>query len=220
MPKSRVGLMHLRVTSNWIASLASLTWLLGLGGVRAQPTQPSEYQIKAAFLFNFAKFVEWPATALPRPTSPLVIGLLGPTPFGEDLARTIRGKSIDGHPLVIKEFSGPAEVTNCHILFISTSEKKRLPEILAALKGASVLTVGETERFAESGGMINFFLEGTKIRFQINQDAASQVGLKISSKLMSLASRPGGSANVLLPAPPEAEYSLALWSGSVGRRIV
>src|ERR1019366_9206706 len=82
--------------------------------------------------------------------------------------------------------------TNCHILFISSSEKKRLPEIFASLKGASVLTVGETDHFTESGGMINFFLEGTKMRFQINKDAATSAGLKISSKLMSLASRPGG----------------------------
>jgi hypothetical protein len=99
---------------------------------------------------------------------------------------------------VIKEFRSPIQATNwmqatnCHILFISSSEKKRLPEIFASLKGASVLTVGETDHFTESGGMINFFLEGTKMRFQINKDAATSAGLKISSKLMSLASRPGG----------------------------
>lgn len=162
------------------------------GDGRAQPSQPTEYQLKAAFLFNFAKFVEWPSNAFAVGTSPMVIGILGENPFHDDLARTIRDKTIDDHPLVIKEFRSPAQATNCHILFISTSEKRRLPEILDSLKGASVLTVGETDRFTETGGMINFFLEGTKIRFQINKDAATSAGLKISSKLMSLASRPGG----------------------------
>jgi hypothetical protein len=170
-----------------------LSWLLLLGGKGlAQDSQPTEYQIKAAFLFNFAKFVEWPAAAFSGATSPLVIGILGQNPFHDDLARTIRNKTIDEHPLLIKEFRAPAEATNCHVLFVCTSEKRQLPEVLQALKGASVLTVGEMDRFTETGGMINFFLEGTKIRFQINKDAAASAGLKISAKLMSLASRPGG----------------------------
>lgn len=173
-------------------SLLGLCWLAFAGfAVRAQENAPTEYQIKAAFLFNFAKFVQWPAQAFADRNSPLVIGVLGEDPFHGDLAGTIRNKSIDQHPLILKELSSPVETTNCHIVFISTSEKKRLPEILQALQGASVLTVGEMDRFTESGGMINFVLEGTKVHFQINQDAATRVGLKISSKLMSLARRPG-----------------------------
>jgi hypothetical protein len=172
----------------------SLIWLLLLvgGDGRAQESQPTEYQIKAAFLFNFAKFVEWPTAAFVGVTSPIVIGILGENPFRDDLARTIRNKTIDEHPLEIKELRSPTEATNCHILFISTSEKKRLPEILKGLKGTSVLTVGEMDRFTESGGMINFVLKGKKIRFQINNDEATRAGLKISSKLMSLALPPGG----------------------------
>jgi hypothetical protein len=169
-----------------------LTGLWPVGSpASAQEAPPTEYQIKAAFLFNFAKFVEWPPKALAGTKSPIVIGLLGANPFGDDLTRTIRGKTIDAHPLLVKELRLPADATNCHILFISSSEKKRLPEILEALKGAPVLTVSETDRFTESGGMINFFMEGAKIRFQINKDAATGVGLTISSKLMSLSSRPG-----------------------------
>jgi hypothetical protein len=103
----------------------------------------------------------------------------------------VRNKSIDQHPLLIHELRSPAQAANCHVLFISTSEKKRLPEIFAALKSASVLTVGEMDQFTEAGGMINFVLVGTKIRFEINQEAATSAGLKISSKLMSLAMRPG-----------------------------
>ncbi len=170
-----------------------LTWLLLAGDYgSAQEFRPTEYQIKAAFLFNFAKFVEWPSQAFAAGTSPLVIGILGENPFHDDLARTIQNKTVDEHPVVIKELRSPAQATNCHLLFISTSEKNRLPEIMQSLKGASVLTVGEMDRFTENGGMINFILEGTKIRFQINKDAAARAGLKISSKLMNLAWRPGG----------------------------
>ena len=157
----------------------------------AQEPPPTEYQIKAAFLFNFAKFVEWPPRVLTEAKSPIIIGILGENPFHEDLAQVVRNKSIDQHPLLIHELRSPAQAANCHVLFISTSEKKRLPEIFAALKSASVLTVGEMDQFTEAGGMINFVLVGTKIRFEINQEAATSAGLKISSKLMSLAMRPG-----------------------------
>jgi hypothetical protein len=168
-----------------------LIWLLVVSGAsRAQESQPTEYQIKAAFLFNFAKFVQWPPTAFAGATSPMVVGVLGENPFHDDLQRTIRNKTIDEHPLVIKEFRSPSEATNCHVLFISTSEKNRLPEILKSLKGTSVLTVGETEHFTESGGMINFVMRAKKIRFQINNEEANKAGLKISSKLMSLAVHP------------------------------
>ncbi len=169
-----------------------LALLLAVPVGRAQDAQPSEYQIKAAFLFNFAKFVQWPAAVQGDAKSPIVIGILGDNPFHEDLERTIRNKLVDEHPLVIKEFRSAADATNCHLLFISTTEKKRLPEILEALKGTSVLTVSETEGFTEAGGMINFVQQGTKLRFQINKDAANKAGLKISSKLLSLAWTPGG----------------------------
>ena len=170
----------------------SLIWLLAGSFAHAQQPQPTEYQIKAAFLYNFGRFVEWPKSAFATPTSPLVIGILGEDPFRDNLTRTISNKSVDTHPVVTKEFRSAADATNCHLLFISTSEKKKLPEILQSLKGTSVLTVGETDRFIETGGMINFVLEGTKIRFQINNDAAASAGLKISAKLMTLASRTGG----------------------------
>lgn len=168
----------------------SLVWLLSVSNGRAQEPQPSEYQIKAAFLFNFAKFVEWPATAFAEATSPIVIGVLGENPFRDDLERTIQNKTVNDRPLVVTEFRSPGEATNCHILFISTSEKARLPEILETLRKTTVLTVSETQRFTEAGGMINFFLEGKKSRFQINDVAAKNAGLKISSKLLSLSSRP------------------------------
>jgi hypothetical protein len=167
----------------------SLVWLLAVFAGRAQESPPTEQQLKAAFLLNFAKFVEWPPTAFGGVTSPIVLGILGDNPFGEVLEQTIRGKTISNRPLVVKPFRSSAETTNCHILFICASEKARLPEILAGLRGASVLTVAEMDRFTETGGMINFIRQGNKIRFQINKVAAKSAGLKISSKLLSLASR-------------------------------
>ena len=169
----------------------SLLWLLAVGGGHAQEAPPSEYQLKAAFLLNFAKFVEWPPTAFAGANSPMILGILGENPFGDALERTIRDKTINNRPLVIKEFRSAAEATNCHLLFIGASEKARLPAVLKGLSEAkaSVLTVGEADRFTESGGMINFVRQGNKIRFQINEVAAKGVGLKISSKLLSLAAR-------------------------------
>ena len=158
--------------------------------VIAQNSQPTEYQIKAAFLFNFARFVEWPAKAFPAADSPLVIGVLGEDPFHDDLARTMQNKTVDAHPIQVKQCSSLADATNCQILFIGTSEKARLPKIIGGLKGTSVLTVGEMDQFVESGGMINFVIQGQKIRFQINNDAATSAGLKISSKLLALAVHP------------------------------
>ena len=172
-------------------SVIILTLILGLsligGNDKAQENQPTEYQIKAAFLFRFAMFVEWPERAFASRTSPFVIAVLGENPFHDDLSKTVQNKKIDDHPLLVKEVRLPMEATNCHLLFISASEKKRLPEILDSLKGTSVLTVSEMERFTETGGMINFVLKGANIRFQINKDAATAAGLKISSKLMIVA---------------------------------
>jgi len=169
-----------------------LLWLLLAGADSlAQDAQPSEYQIKAAYIYNFAKFIQWPSTVLPSDDSPLVIGILGDNPFHSDLERVVSGKKVDEHPLVIKEVRSSAEATNCHTLFISTSAKARVPQILKDLKGSSVLTVSDIDGFSEAGGMIGFVREGTKIRFRINNTAASGAGLKISSKLLMLASRPG-----------------------------
>lgn len=171
-----------------VVSLFSLLIPLGFWGY-AQDAAPSEYQIKAAFLFNFAKFVEWPTQAFANPQSPIVIGVLGKNVFGDDLERTIRDKKINSHPFEFKQCHALEEATNCQILFISASEKERLPEILDGLHGKSVLTVSETDGFIKAGGMINFVIENNRVHFQINDEAAKQAGLKISSKLLSLATR-------------------------------
>jgi len=178
--------MFIRATT--ILNLAFLLFV-GVSPVRAQESQPSEYQLKAAFLYNFAKFVEWPATALPQDSSPFVIGILGNNPFNEDLKKTVAGKKISEHPIAVVSFPNLADATNCHILFISSSEKARLTEIFKWLQTAPILTVGETDQFTETGGMINFVTEANKIRFQIKDDTAKAARLKISSKLLNLAVR-------------------------------
>lgn len=169
-----------------------LSLLLAGSGVPGQESAPLEYRLKAAFLFNFAKFIDWPANAFADAKSPFIIGVLGENPFGNELEETVRGKTVNDRPLQVRTCPSTAEATNCHILFITHSEKepRRLPEVFAGLRGLSVLTVGETKGFVEAGGMVNFFSENNKIRFQINDETAKAAGLKISSKLLSLAVRP------------------------------
>jgi uncharacterized protein DUF4154 len=152
--------------------------------VRAQSA--GEYELKAVFLYNFAKFVEWPTSASAG-THDIVLGIIGTDPFGEILDQTISGKTVNGRWLVIRRFRRAEDAKDCQIVFISSSEKKRLDSILESLQGAHVLTVGETPGFAQQGGIINFVLEDNRIHFEINVEAADRANLKISSKLLSLA---------------------------------
>ena len=153
--------------------------------VRAQT--PDEYKVKAAFLFNFVKFVEWPAEAFSDNRAPVVIGVVGADPFGSKIDQMFNGRIANGRPLV-KRFPNFKALTFCHILFVCSSEKNNLRLALAAA-GAAVLTVGETEQFTQMGGIINFTIVDSKVRFEINQVAAERAGLKIIAKLLNL-SRP------------------------------
>lgn len=145
-----------------------------------------EYQVKAAFLYNFAKFIEWPDAAFDDTTSPFIIGVLGEDPFGITLEQAVSGKTIRGRKLVIRRFIR-GQLVNAHILFISSSEEKNLGQILENMRGSNILTVGNMERFARGGGAINFVMKGNKVRFEINIAAAERVGLKINSRLLRLA---------------------------------
>jgi hypothetical protein len=153
----------------------------------AQAQTSDEYQVKAAFLYNFAKFVDWPAEAFSGSGAQLVIGVVGDDPFGGALDQAINGKSIGGHSLTIRRLKWGQDLRSCHILFISSSERKRLPQIIQSVRGASVLTVGDVDGFNQQGGIINFVLESSKVRFEINARASDQVRLRISSKLLALA---------------------------------
>ena len=163
-----------------------------MSGVRpcaGGPAQrPTEYQVKAAFLYNFAKFTEWPDEVLPGEEEPMVIGVLGEDPFGDTLDETVLGKTVKGRHLRVRRVERISDgLRKCHIVFVSSSETTRLHELFEILRGAPVLLVGDTDGFARAGGMINFVLIQNRIRFEINVDAAEKVGLELSSRLLKLA---------------------------------
>jgi hypothetical protein len=167
------------------------TQLATAPNVRAQDALP-EYQVKAAYLFNFLKFVEYPGESFADPLAPIVIGVVGDDPFGNALPQVVIGKTVQGRDLVIRMYRSGEDLRGAHILFISASERRRLPMILTSLHGSSVLTVADTEGFLDAGGMIQFLTENGRVRFAINVDATGRAKLKMSSKLLSLAKVVGG----------------------------
>ncbi|MFL5403964.1 MAG: YfiR family protein [Gemmatimonadales bacterium] len=150
----------------------------------AQTVRASASEVQAVFLFNFAQFVDWPVEAFPDPQSPLVIGILGQDPFGTFLDRTVQGETVRGRPFKVSRYRRVEEVKDCHILFISRSETKRLDPILAALKDRPILTVSNGDDFARPGGIIRFLLNQSKIRLSIDLEAAQAARLTFSSKLL------------------------------------
>jgi hypothetical protein len=176
------------------ARLVALAGLLGLMAARPAPAQSSagqpaslpEYSVKAAFLYNIAKFVTWPASAFKGRDAPLVICVLGKDPFGKNLDLVIQGKNVAGRPLLGRRLSEPPEPGTCSMLFISSSENGRLEAVMEKLRGSPVLTVGETEDFAAAGGMIRFVTVDKRVSFEINVDAARRSALGVSSKLLGL----------------------------------
>jgi hypothetical protein len=163
-----------------------MVFLVGTLTVSAQISM-SEYQVKALFLLNFVKYVDWPIGAMPTPTAPIVIGILGGDAINDSLSHAVEGKNINGRAIVIRHLSASDAVGDCAILFISSSESSRLDAILGKASALPVLTVGEDESFLQKGGIINFILHEGKIRLQINLKAAQKVNLQISSKLLSVA---------------------------------
>jgi hypothetical protein len=153
----------------------------------AQAQSAAEYQVKAAFLFNFTKFVEWPATVFPTSDARLQICILGEDPFGRDFEQSIVEKLVQGRRIEVAHPSGVPQARTCQILFISGSEKRRVRDILQELKGASILTVGDTPTFIQTGGIINFVVDQDRVRFEINMEAAELAHLKLSARLLNVA---------------------------------
>ena len=168
--------------------------------VWAESAQSREYQIKAAFLYNFIKFVDWPEKKVADSNDTITIGIIGEDPFGDAL-KPIKDKQIKGKKIVTKQFKGFEELKKsktelrqkneilgkCHLLFICSSEKENLREIINSVKDSSVLTVGNMKGFLEAGGVINFIMEQKKVHFEISVTAAEQAEFKIRSKLLRLA---------------------------------
>lgn len=152
----------------------------------AETTPSREYQVKAVFLFNFLQFVDWPPASFPDDTAPLRIGVLGDDPFGPALEEAVRGESIRNRTLVIRRAHRVEDLADCQLLFICKSEQRKIDAILGRLATRPVLTVSEAAGFARQGGIIAFYQDGKKVRFEINPSVAQKSGLKLSSQLLGL----------------------------------
>jgi hypothetical protein len=149
--------------------------------------QYTEYELKAAYLYNFGKFVQWPEQTFKNATDPFIIGIYGSNPFGEILQQTIQNKTLQNRPVIIINISNPQDAATCHILFISKINKIELNQVLQVLANKPVLTVGDNiEEFCQSGGVVNFTGQHSQKRFEINNKASARIQLIISSKLLAL----------------------------------
>jgi hypothetical protein len=146
-----------------------------------------EYQVKAAFLINFPKYVEWPADAFAETNSPIVIAVKSETEVAREIEKVVAGRTVSGRDIVLKRLAADEETGPCHIRFVSAGEQQRSPNLLATLKGGSILTVGESDSFLERGGIINLARRNEKIALEVNLPAADQARITISSKLLSVA---------------------------------
>jgi hypothetical protein len=170
--------------------LALLFFCLTLTGGPVRAEAPLEYRVKAVCLYNFAKFITWPATSFTNATAPLVLGVLGDDPFGDALTQVVTGNTVKGRPLHLVRFANLAELERapaCHILFVSASHKDQWASARAKLQGGTVLTVAEDAGFLDDGGVIRFLNESSRVRFSVNLDAARAAKLTISSELLKLA---------------------------------
>ena len=171
-----------------MARILSLIGLLaGSLQLHAQAPAFDEYQVKAAFLYNFAKFVEWPPGTFANFNDPIGICIAGQNPFGSTLDYMVQGKKVGDRAFAVRRLPDTQQARSCQILFIGAGEWKRVRGLLDGLKGSSVLTVGETDDFTSLGGIIAFQLQGPRVRIHIALEPAERAKLRISSKLLSLA---------------------------------
>jgi hypothetical protein len=159
----------------------------GCAGAVAQTQTASEYEVKAAYVYNFTKFVEWPAEAFARPDDPIRICVLGDDPFGNDLATVLQGKTVAEHKLRLVQINDAHDSKTCHVLFIGNSERHRVPYTLREVSGCCVLTVAESKDFTRYGGMINLVVDHERVRFDVNLTSARRAHLKVSARLLGLA---------------------------------
>ena len=156
-------------------------------GLPAQQPKPNEYQVKAAYLYNFGRFVKWPAGIAAGKGDSFAVCVLGQDPFGSTLDSTLAGEALDGKPVVIRRIARPQDAADCRILFVSSAEEHHLKEILAAIDQAGVLTVSDIRGFSLRGGIIQFVAEGDRVRFEINLASAESARLVLSSELLKVA---------------------------------
>ncbi len=170
-----------------LAIAGAICALLAAANLQGQQPAPSEYEVKATYLYNFARFTEWPAKDTGVKDNLFAVCVLGRDPFGSILDTILAGEAIGGKPMVHRRISAAQDAENCRIVFISSSEESRLKETLAVLEKRSVLTVSDIPDFSLRGGMIQFVVEQNKVRFQVNLKTAGKAGLVLSSELLKVA---------------------------------
>jgi hypothetical protein len=176
---------RLRLTACGAVILWSYLWGTGL---QAQvQVRSEEYRLKLVFLYNFAKFVEWPADAFPTAQAPLNLCVVGQNPFDRELQQQLAERGINGHPYLTQTVQASDDLRGCHIIFVPAGNDGSLSAILKREGGSSAITVGESARFARRGGTVNFVLEGPRLRFEVNIDATQRSRSRISSRLLVLA---------------------------------
>lgn len=175
-----------KICWEWLLGLVCV-WLATAFAVAADSRPVAgEYQVKAAFLYKFIKFTDWPTNAFAAPESPIVIGIVGEDPFGQTIDDLVRDEVVGVRPLIIKRLNSDGDLSGCHVLFVSPLEKDRA-SILNRVKGLSILTVSDAPGFAEQGGMVTLVLANKRVSPEINQTVAEAAGLRISAKLLKLA---------------------------------
>jgi hypothetical protein len=163
--------------------------ILNLLSYRTNAQTAREYEVKAIFLYNFVQFVEWPPSAFEDPSSPIRIGILGANPLGRTLEETVKNETVRNRKVVILQARQIDELKNCHMAFIARGEKGKLAEVISVVDSRPILTVSEVDGFLQMGGIVNFYLDGKKIRFEVNPETAQRQQLKISSELLALGKR-------------------------------
>ena len=170
-----------------LARLALLLAVVSAGAGASVAQNTGEYQVKAAFLYNFTKFVDWPPEALASSSDPFTLCVYGDNALFDPLKEIVKGKTTNDRTLAVKQVTSISAARGCQVLFVGARDEDRAPGVLSGLRELSVLTVGEVPDFTRQGGVINFFVESNRVRFVINLAAAERAHLKISSKLLSLA---------------------------------
>lgn len=179
-----------RFAGRWLCLYAALFGLLFLGGgaaVGADSPVSKEYQIKAAFLYNFTKFIEWPGRCFSNTSDAIVIGVLGPAEFGAELEKIVKDRKVNGRGIIVKSVGATEEVGAVHVLFVSAADGARFEEFWPLIESRPILAIGESPLFTQTGGTINFVLEQDKVNFEINMDSAERAGLRVSAHLQKLA---------------------------------
>jgi len=172
---------------HWLLGLVCLAVACGHAIAAGNETAMGEYQVKAAHLFNFTKFTDWPTSAFTSATAPIVIGIVGEDPFGKTMDEVVRDEVVRERKLTVKRLHADDDLQSCHVLFISRSEKDHVQALVNKLKGHPVLLVGDMNDFAPKGGMVGLVLSNNTVKFEVNQAAAEKAGLQISAKLLKLA---------------------------------